>query len=52
MEGNGVITINKEILMEKGYSQGEGIDYEETYSHVARLQAFRLLLAFTCFLDL
>ena len=35
----------------KGYNQEEGIDYEETYTPVAHLEAIRLLLAFACFLD-
>ena len=30
----------------KVYSQQEGIDYDETYAPVARLQAIRMFLAF------
>lgn len=52
MDENGVITRNKYRLVEKGYNWAEGIDYEETYALVARLEAIRLLLAFTCCLDL
>lgn len=37
--------------MVKGYSKDEVIDYEDTYSLVARLKVIRLLLAFLCFLD-
>ena len=36
---------NKEILVCKGYAQVEGIDFEETYAHVARLEAIRMFLA-------
>ena len=30
----------------KGYAQIEGIDFEETYAPVARMEAIRLLLAY------
>ena len=36
----------KERLVAKGYSQEEGIDYDETYAPVARLEAIRMFLAF------
>ena len=32
--------------MAKGYSQQEGIDYDETYAPVARLEAIRMFLAY------
>jgi len=46
-----IIVRNKGILVAKGYNQEEGIDYDETYAHVARLEAIRLLLAFVCIID-
>ena len=35
-------------LVAKGYNQEEGIDFDETYAHVARLEAVTLLLAYAC----
>ena len=37
--------------MPKGYNQEEGIDYEETYALVARLEATRMLLDFASIMD-
>jgi len=48
MDEHGVITTNKAKLVAKGSNQEEGIDYDETYAPVARLEAVRLLLAFSC----
>ena len=47
MNENGTITRNKARLVAQGYSQEEGIDFEETYAPMARLKAIRILLAFT-----
>ena len=46
LDGDGIVTRNKERLVAKGYSQEEGIDYDETYAPVARLEAIRMFLAF------
>jgi len=32
----------------KGYNKKEGIDFDETYAPVARLEVGRLLLAYAC----
>jgi hypothetical protein len=46
---HGVVTRNKARLMAKGYSQVEGLDFDETYAPVARLESIRILLAYaTC----
>ncbi|KAL8095322.1 hypothetical protein AgCh_036693 [Apium graveolens] len=43
---DGNIIRNKARLVAQGYNQQEGIDYEETYAPVARLEAIRILMAF------
>jgi hypothetical protein len=43
---NGVIVRNKAILVAQGYTQVEGLDYDETFAPVARLEAIRILLAY------
>ena len=40
---------NKARPVAKGYNQEEGIDYEETYAPVARLESIRMLCAFACY---
>ena len=50
MDENGIIVRNKARLVALGFNQ-EGIDYEETFAPVDRLEAIRMLLAFTCFKD-
>jgi hypothetical protein len=44
-----VVTRNKAQLVAKGYSQVEGLNFDETYAPVARLESIRILLAYaTC----
>ncbi|KAJ9544926.1 hypothetical protein OSB04_024633 [Centaurea solstitialis] len=43
---NDLIIRNKARLVAKGYRQQEGIDYDETYAPVARIEAIRIFLAF------
>nr|GEY90570.1 hypothetical protein [Tanacetum cinerariifolium] len=42
---------NKERLVTVGYSQQEGIDYDETFAPVARIEAIRLFLAYAAHKD-
>ena len=46
---DGQVIGNKARLVCKGYAQVEGIDFEETFSLVARLEAIRVFLEFACF---
>nr|GEY81638.1 hypothetical protein [Tanacetum cinerariifolium] len=39
------------LLVAVGYSQQEGIDYDETFAHVARIEAIRLFLAYAAHKD-
>nr|GFA95373.1 hypothetical protein [Tanacetum cinerariifolium] len=49
-ESNLVIR-NKERLVAVGYSQQEGINYDETFAPVARIEAIRLFLAYAAYKD-
>ena len=44
MDEAGIVTSNKARLVVKGYSQEEGIDFDETFAPVARLEAIRIFL--------
>jgi hypothetical protein len=48
---HGVVTRNKALLVAKGYSQGEGLDFDETYAPVARLESILILLAYATYHD-
>ena len=51
MDEQGVITRNKARLVAKDYNQEEGIDYDETYAPVARLEAIRMFLAYASYMN-
>ena len=46
MNEQGEVVRNKARLVCKGYSQQEGIDYEETYAPIARMEGVRMFLAY------
>jgi hypothetical protein len=46
-----MVTRNKARLVAQGFTQVEGLDFEETYALVARLEAIRILLAFAAHHD-
>jgi hypothetical protein len=45
-DAHGVVTRNKAQLVAKGYSQVKGLDFDETFAHVARLESIRMLLIY------
>ena len=45
-EGN--VICNKARLVAQGYSQMEGVDYDETFAPVARMESIIILLALAC----
>ncbi|GJV21968.1 putative ribonuclease H-like domain-containing protein [Tanacetum coccineum] len=47
----GIVIKNKAILVAQGYTQEEGIDYDEVFAHVARIKSIRLFLAYDSFKD-
>ena len=49
MNEDGQVIKKKDRLVCKGYDQVEGIDYEEKFAPVARLEAIRMFLAFSSY---
>jgi len=51
-DDQGTVVSNKARLVAKDFSQVEGLDFGETFAPVARLEAFRILLAYASSLDI
>ncbi|GJY61682.1 putative ribonuclease H-like domain-containing protein, partial [Tanacetum coccineum] len=47
----GIVIKNKSRLVAQGYTQEEGIDYDEVFALVARIEVIRLFLAYASFKD-
>nr|GEX44478.1 hypothetical protein [Tanacetum cinerariifolium] len=46
----GIVMRNKARLVAQGHTQEEGVDYEEVFAPVARIEAIRLFLAYASFM--
>nr|GFC79607.1 copia protein [Tanacetum cinerariifolium] len=46
----GIVIRNKARQVAQGHTQEEGIDYEEVFAPVARIEAIRLFLAYASFM--
>nr|GFA54768.1 hypothetical protein [Tanacetum cinerariifolium] len=50
MDERGIVIKNKAKLVAQGHTQEEGIDYDEVFASVARIEAIRLFLAYALFM--
>nr|GEY20421.1 copia protein [Tanacetum cinerariifolium] len=51
LDERGIVIRNKARLVAQGHTQEEGIDYDEVFAPVARIEAIRLILAYASFKD-
>nr|GEY28432.1 copia protein [Tanacetum cinerariifolium] len=51
LDERGIMIRNKARLVAQGHTQEEGIDYDEVFAPVARIEAIRLFLAYASFKD-
>ncbi|GJX35755.1 putative ribonuclease H-like domain-containing protein [Tanacetum coccineum] len=50
-DDRGIVVRNKARLVAQGYTQVEGIDYDEVFAPDARIEAIRLFLAYASFMN-
>ncbi|GKA39061.1 putative ribonuclease H-like domain-containing protein [Tanacetum coccineum] len=50
-DDRGIVVRNKGRLVAQGYTQEEGIDYDEVFDPVARIEAIRIFLAYASFMN-
>ena len=48
---HGTVIRNKSRLVAQGYDQVEGVDFDETFAPIARLESIWILLAISCQLN-
>lgn len=51
MDEDKILIRNKARLVAYWFTQLEGINYDETFTHVARLEAIRIFLAYTSYIN-
>ncbi|KAL8124103.1 hypothetical protein AgCh_011924 [Apium graveolens] len=51
LDESGTVVRNKARLVAQGYTQVKGIDFDETYAPVARIESIRMFLAFAAHKD-
>nr|GEX80703.1 retrovirus-related Pol polyprotein from transposon TNT 1-94 [Tanacetum cinerariifolium] len=51
IDETGIVIKNKARLVAQGYNQQTGIDYDETFAPVARLEAIKIFLAFSTYMN-
>ena len=50
-DDDGEVVRNKSRLVAQGYTQVEGIDFDESFAPVARLESIRILLSIACIMN-
>ncbi|GKA81636.1 RNA-directed DNA polymerase, eukaryota, reverse transcriptase zinc-binding domain protein [Tanacetum coccineum] len=51
IDETGIVIKNKARLVAPGYNHQEGINYDETFAPIARLEAIRIFLAFSTYMN-